>query len=154
MKRVVPVILFVALCLFVGYVSRYLQAVSLAEWYPALVLSPLTPPSSVFPVVWALLYVLMGIAAGIMWGEYSVYSRLLFTLFSLQLVLNVLWSFCFFYMQSPLLGLIVIFAMDMLALMYVAGCFMVRRLAGWLMVPYMLWLLFATYLNGFIAVYN
>ena len=154
MKRVVPVILFVALCLFAGYVSRYLQAVSLAEWYPALVLSPLTPPSSVFPVVWALLYVLMGIAAGIMWGEYSVYSRLLFTLFSSQLVLNVLWSFCFFYMQSPLLGLIVIFAMDMLALMYVAGCFMVKRLAGWLMVPYMLWLLFATYLNGFIAVYN
>lgn len=154
MKRVVPVILFVALCLFAGYVSRYLQAVSLAEWYPVLVLSPLTPPSSVFPVVWTLLYVLMGIAAGIMWGEYSVYSRLLFTLFSLQLVLNVLWSFCFFYMQSPLLGLIVIFAMDMLALMYVAGCFMVKRLAGWLMVPYMLWLLFATYLNGFIAVYN
>lgn len=154
MRRVVPVILFVAICLLAGYVSRFLQTAALAEWYPSLFISPLTPPVSVFPVVWGLLYVLMGIAAGIMWGVRSIYSRLLFTLFSLQLVLNVLWSFCFFYMQSPLMGLIIILIMDMLAFMYVAGCFVVKRVAGWLMVPYVLWLLFATYLNGFIAVYN
>ncbi|MBQ8271008.1 MAG: tryptophan-rich sensory protein [Bacteroidaceae bacterium] len=154
MKKVVPVIMFVALCLFAGYVSRVLQASSLDLWYPALLKSPLTPPDAAFPIVWSLLYVLMGVAAGIMWGVRSIYSRLLFTLFSLQLVLNVLWSFSFFYMMSPLMGLVVILVMDMLALIYVAGCFVVNKVAGWLMVPYMLWLLFATYLNGFIAVYN
>ena len=154
MKKIVPVILFVALCLLAGYVSRLLQASSLEMWYYTLVQSPLTPPAAVFPVVWSVLYILMGVAAGILWGERSIYSRLLFTLFSLQLLFNIAWSFCFFYMQSPLLGLVVILAMDMLALIYVAGCFVVRKLAGWLMVPYMLWLLFATYLNGFVAVYN
>ena len=154
MRKVVPVILFVAICLFAGYVSRLLQASSLVGWYPSLVLSPLTPPAAAFPVVWGVLYVLMGVAAGIMWGVRSIYSRLMLTLFTTQLLLNVLWSFCFFYMQSPLMGLVVLLVMDMLALMYVAGCFMVRRASGWLMVPYVLWLLFATYLNGFVAVYN
>ena len=154
MRKVVPVILFVAICLFAGYVSRLLQASSLAGWYPSLVLSPLTPPAAVFPVVWGVLYVLMGVAAGTMWGVRSIYSRLMLTLFTTQLLLNVLWSFCFFYMQSPLMGLVVLLLMDMLALMYVAGCFMVRKASGWLMVPYVLWLLFATYLNGFVAVYN
>ncbi len=154
MKKVVPVILFVAISLLAGYVSRLLQAEALNFWYPFLVKAPLTPPAAVFPVVWGVLYVLMGVTAGILWGVPSVYSRLMFSLFSMQLLLNVLWSFCFFSMQSPLVGLIVLLVMDMLALMYVAGCFLVKRLAGWLMVPYMLWLLFATYLNLFIAVYN
>ena len=154
MKKVLPVIMFMALCLFAGYVSRLLQASSLVDWYPMLIKSPLTPPDAAFPIVWAVLYVLMGLTAGILWGQRSVYSRLLFTLFSLQLLLNALWSLCFFYMTSPLMGLVIILIMDMLALLYVAGCFIVNRVAGWLMVPYMLWLLFATYLNGFIAVYN
>lgn len=154
MRKIVPVIVFVALCLLAGYVSRLLQAFSLVEWYPSLIVSPLNPSAGVFPVVWLVLYVLMGVAAGIMWGVRSIYSRLLFTLFTMQLLLNVLWSFCFFYMQSPLMGLVVLLVMDMLALMYVAGCFVVCRASGWLMMPYMLWLLFATYLNGFIAVYN
>ena len=108
MKKIVPVILFVALCLLAGYVSRLLQASSLEMWYYTLIQSPLTPPAAVFPVVWSVLYILMGVAAGILWGERSIYSRLLFTLFSLQLLFNIAWSFCFFYMQSPLMGLVVI----------------------------------------------
>lgn len=154
MKKVVPIIVFVALCLIAGYVSRVLQAFSLEFWYPALIKSPLSPPDVAFPIVWAILYVLMGISAGLMWGVSSIYSRLLVTLFSLQLLLNILWSFCFFYMQSPLMGLVIILALDMIVLMYVAGSFVVNRLCGWLLVPYMLWLLFATYLNGYVAVYN
>lgn len=154
MKRVVPIIIFVAICLFAGYMSRLLQSFSLDYWYPTLVVSPLSPPNAAFPIVWSVLYILMGVSAGLMWGIRSIYSRLLVTLFTLQLLLNVLWSFCFFYMQSPLMGLVVILALDMIAIMYVAGSFMVRRLCGWLLVPYLAWLLFATYLNGFIAVYN
>ena len=154
MKRLFPILIFVAICFFAGYLSRLLQAPSLETWYPGIVKSPLTPPAMAFPVVWAVLYLLMGVAAGILWGERSVYLRLLFTLFTMQLVLNVVWSFCFFYMQSPLMGLVTLLEMDMLALMFVAGCFVVCRVAGWLMVPYLVWLLFATYLNGYTAVYN
>ena len=154
MKRILPIIGFVALALFAGYISRLLQSSSLELWYPAVVKSPLTPPDAFFPIVWGVLYILMGVAAGLLWSVRSIYSRLLFTLFALQLVLNVLWSFCFFFMQSPVMGLVVILFMDMFAFMYVAGCFMVKRACGWLMMPYVLWLLFATYLNAFIAIVN
>lgn len=154
MKKVVPIIVFVAICLLVGYMSRLLQAFSLEYWYPTLTISPLSPPGVAFPIVWGILYLLMGVSAGLMWGVRSIYSNLLLTLFTLQLLLNVLWSFCFFYMQSPLMGLVILLALDMIVIMYVAGCFMVRRLCGWLLVPYVIWLLFATYLNGFVAVYN
>lgn len=154
MKRVVPIIVFVTICLLVGYMSRLLQAFSLEYWYPTLTISPLSPPGVAFPIVWGILYLLMGVSAGLMWGVRSIYSNLLLTLFTLQLLLNVLWSFCFFYMQSPLMGLVILLALDMIVIMYVAGSFMVRRLCGWLLVPYVIWLLFATYLNGFVAVYN
>lgn len=154
MKRVVPIIIFVALCMLAGYASRLLQEGALEQWYPTLVVSPLSPSNAVFPIVWTILYILIGVSAGVMWNVHSVYSRLLLTLFFLQLLLNVLWSFCFFSMQSPLMGLVVILALDMIVLMYVAGSFMVSRMCGWLLVPYALWLLFATYLNGYIAVYN
>lgn len=154
MKRLFPIICFIAVALFAGYISRLLQAFSLEFWYPALAKSPLTPPDAVFPAVWGVLYILMGVAAGILWNVRTIYSRLLFSLFALQLVLNVLWSFCFFYMQSPLLGLVAILFMDMLAMMYVTGCFLVKRVCGWIMIPYVLWLLFATYLNAFIVIVN
>ncbi len=154
MKRILPFLLFVALCLFAGYLSGLMQTASLGNWYPYIIKSPLTPPAVLFPVIWTALYILMGIVAGILWNSVTIYSRLLFTLFFAQLFFNLLWSFCFFYMQSPLMGLVVLMVLDMLALMYIAGCFVVNRFCGWLMMPYMLWLLFATYLNGFIVLYN
>ena len=154
MKRILTSLFFVILCLVVGYISGLMQAASLETWYPFITKSPITPPAAVFPVVWTILYILMGIVAGILWSRNSIYSRLLFTLFFAQLLFNPLWTFCFFYMQSPLLGFVVIMVLDMLALMYIAGCFVVSKLCGWLTMPYILWLLFATYLNGYIALMN
>ena len=154
MKRILTSLFFVILCLVVGYISGFMQAASLETWYPFITKSPITPPAAVFPVVWTILYILMGIVAGILWSRNSIYSRLLFTLFFAQLLFNLLWTFCFFYMQSPLLGFVVIMVLDMLALMYIAGCFVVSKLCGWLTMPYILWLLFATYLNGYIALMN
>ena len=154
MKRLLTSLFFVILCLVVGYISGLMQAAALETWYPFITKSPITPPAAVFPAVWTILYILMGIVAGILWSRNSIYSRLLFTLFFAQLLFNLLWTFCFFYMQSPLLGFVVIMVLDMLALMYIAGCFVVSKLCGWLTMPYILWLLFATYLNGYIALMN
>ena len=154
MKRILTSLFFVILCLVVGYISGLMQAASLETWYPFITKSPITPSAAVFPVVWTILYIRMGIVAGILWSRNSIYSRLLFTLFFAQLLFNLLWTFCFFYMQSPLLGFVVIMVLDMLALMYIAGCFVVNKLCGWLTMPYILWLLFATYLNGYIALMN
>ena len=97
MKRSVSVLLWVLVCFAIGAVASYLQSDALVEWYPYLNNSSLTPPAWVFPVAWSVLYLLMGISVGLLWGVRSIYSTILYLLFGMQLVLNFLWSVFFFY---------------------------------------------------------
>ena len=154
MKRFVPMLQFAVISLLVGYFSRLLQGSSMETWYPTLVKSPLTPPGYVFSIVWAVLYLLMGISAGIIWNARTSYSWVLISLFFIQLGINLLWSFCFFNMQSPVLGFAVLVALFMFVLVYVVGSYMQSKVAAYLNIPYLLWLLFALYLNGYTAIYN
>lgn len=154
MKRLIPILQFVVISLLVGYFSRLLQGSSMEIWYPTIAKSSLTPPGYVFSLVWGVLYVLMGTSAGIIWSARTSYSWVLISLFFLQLGINLLWSFSFFYMQSPILGFAVLVALFMFVLVYVAGSFMQSRIAAYLNIPYLLWLMFALYLNGYTAFYN
>jgi tryptophan-rich sensory protein len=154
MKRFTPILLFIIISFLVGYFSMLLQAESMILWYPNLTISSLTPPGYVFSIVWSVLYLLMGISAGLVWNTRTVYSWTLILMFIVQLALNMLWSFCFFYMQLPLLALVVLLALFLTVAAYVVGCYGQNRLAAFLNVPYMLWLLFATYLNGYVVVFN
>lgn len=154
MNRTVSIVLWVFLCFAVGAVAAFLQSPSMEEWYPLLNKSPLTPPAWAFPVAWSILYLLMGISAGLLWGVRSIYSTFLYLLFVIQLSLNFLWSIFFFTLRSPLLGFVDIILLDMFVVIYIAGCYVVKRSASWLMLPYILWLAFATYLNGYIILYN
>lgn len=154
MRRFLPILLFVLLSFFVGYVSMLLQQEALQGWYPSLIKSSLTPPGIVFSIVWGVLYLLMGISAGIVWNMRTVYSWVLAVLFFVQLALNLLWSLCFFYLQSPLLGFVVLVVFFMVLAVYVAGCYKQNRMSALLNIPYLLWLLFAGYLNFYIVLYN
>lgn len=154
MKRLVPILFFVLLSYFVGYLSMLFQQEALQVWYPSLDKSFLTPPGYVFSIVWAVLYLLMGISAGIIWSMRTVYSWVLAVLFFVQLAFNLLWSVCFFYLQSPLLGFVVLVVFFMLLVVYVAGCYKQNRLSAILNIPYLLWLLFAGYLNCYIVFNN
>ena len=153
-RTFLSVLKFVVLSLLVGYVSSLLQRESMSTWYPLLNKSSLTPPGSIFALVWGALYILMGISAGLVWGRRTSASWMLLIMFLLQLFLNLLWSFCFFYMQLPLLALVVLLALFLTVAAYVVGCYGQNRLAAFLNVPYMLWLLFATYLNAYVVVFN
>ena len=141
----------ILLAFMVGAIGSYIQGSALEEWYPYLEKSPLTPPAIVFPIAWSVLYLLMGISAGVMLskGDMSVLK-----LWLLQLLLNFLWSACFFALRSPFLGLIVIFALDVTVFAYIVYSASRQVVASWLFVPYMLWLIFATYLNGYIYIHN
>ena len=153
-RTFLSVLKFVVLSLLVGYVSSLLQRESMSTWYPLLNKSSLTPPGNVFALVWGVLYILMGISAGLVWGRRTSASWMLLLMFLVQLFRNLLWSFCFFYMQLPLLALVVLLALFLTVAAYVVGCYGQNRLAAFLNVPYMLWLLFATYLNGYVVVFN
>lgn len=154
MKKSLSVAIWVVLCLVLGYLSSLLQSESIVEWYPTLVRSPLSPPNWLFPVVWTLLYILMGISVGLLAGVRTLYATVLYVLFVIQLALNIMWSFFFFYLQDPLIGFMDIILLDMFALLYIVGAFVVNKPSAWLFLPYVIWLMFATYLNGYIMIYN
>ena len=154
MKTFVPVILFVLISFIVGYISMLLQQEALLNWYPSLDKSSLTPSGYVFSIVWGVLYLLMGLSAGIIWSMHSTYSWVLTLLFVVQLVFNLLWSLCFFYFESPVLGFAVLIVLFMFVMLYVAGCYTQNKFAAIINIPYLLWLLFAGYLNAYVAMNN
>lgn len=154
MKRIVPIISFVLISLTVGYISKNIQDPSMQEWYPSLATSSLNPPGIVFAIVWPILYLLMGISAGLLWRIRSIYTWLTMMLFFVQLGLNLLWSVAFFGMQSPLLGLVILIMLLMAVTLYIVVAYMQNRAAALLNIPYLLWLLFAFYLNGYVVLSN
>lgn len=151
MKKFLAYFIPILLAYSVGALGSYIQGEALVEWYPTLVKSPLTPPAIVFPIAWSLLYLLIGISAGTMLvrGDVSVLRLWLF-----QLLLNFLWSVLFFALRSPFLGLLCILALDVAVIAYIIYTAGRRPAAAWLFVPYILWLIFATYLNGYIYINN
>ena len=154
MKRIVPIFSFVIISFAVGYVSKIIQEPSMQEWYPTLVKSSLNPPGVVFAIVWPVLYLLMGISAGIIWSIRSIYTWLTMLLFFVQLGLNLVWSVTFFGLQSPVLAFLILILLFVAVLLYAAAAFLQNRAAGCMNIPYLLWLLFAMYLNGYVVIYN
>ncbi len=147
-----PYIIQVALALAAGGLSALLGGGM--DAYGELTKPPLSPPGWVFPVVWTILYVLMGIAAGIIITSGDTDRHSAMRLYYLQLALNVLWTPLFFRF-----GLLTLAAVWLAAL--VVAVFLTRRrfgaisaTAGWLLLPYLLWCIFALYLNIGFAVLN
>lgn len=155
LSDIFALVFFIFFCLMIGIISSAFMQDSLISWYPNLIMSELTPPSEVFMPVWTLLYTIMGIAFWSVWGHrtnpaFPWASILFFT----GLFLNAIWSFCFFYLQNPLLGLVDLIGLDFIAVLTTIFFFKVSRMAGILMLPYLAWISFATYLNAFILVAN
>jgi len=120
-----------------------------ATWYPTLTKPGFTPPNWLFGPVWTTLYAMMGVAAVLVWWKRSddtTSQRALF-LFVIQLVLNGGWSFAFFGARSPTLGLVVIAALWIVLAWTTERFFRIRAAAGWLLVPYLLWVTYAGALN-------
>ncbi|WP_289730649.1 TspO/MBR family protein [uncultured Alistipes sp.] len=142
------------LCLALGALAGWLQRDSITEWYPTLLKSAATPPNILFPIVWGVLYLLMGISAGRILTAPAGNRGEVMTIWGIQLGFNFLWSILFFVARSPLLGMIGIVSLDALVMLYIAHSYRIRRDAAWLFVPYLVWILYATYLNARILALN
>ena len=154
MRTVVAIPMWVIVCFAVGLVASYMQNDSLTMWYPLLRRSPLTPPNIVFPIVWSILYLLMGISAGIVTASTHRCKRPVLSIFIIQLLLNFMWCIFFFTLRNPMLGFVDIIVLDVAVLLYIVRSRAVSRVASYLFVPYILWLLMASYLNGYILMCN
>ena len=123
---------------------------NIPTWYAGLAKPAFTPPNWAFPVAWTILYALMALA---LWRILSLPAdrpgrKGAVTAFFVQLALNMLWSFAFFGAQSPILGLVVILALIIAIVATIRAFWPLDRVAAWLLVPYLAWVLYATVLNG------
>ena len=122
---------------------------AIPTWYAGLRKPPYTPPNWVFGPVWTTLYILMGISVFLVWhkGLATNGVMLAFTLFWIQLAFNAFWSIIFFGMKSKGGGVIIIIVLWLLILATMIASFQVSWWAGTLLIPYIVWVGIASYLN-------
>lgn len=152
--HLLPYAIFSAIALGTGWLSSLLTRYGLENIYPTLQKSALTPPDIVFPIAWTILYVLMGVGMALVWNKGCPSRIRCLCLWIFQLFFNFFWSILFFGWNLHLAALIWLIGLFVLVVL-MALCF--RRsspLAAWLQVPYLLWLLFAGYLNGVVWILN
>lgn len=154
MPNYLKLIISLVLPQLAGGLGAFFTIASVESWYSTLVKPSWNPPSWLFAPVWTLLYVLMGIACYLIWKSDDPQKKALLKLYFLQLILNALWSPAFFGMQSPLFGLLIIVPFWVVIVLCIIRFKSVSSLASGLMVPYLLWVTFATALNTAILVLN
>jgi len=147
---------FIILCQLAGGIGSYFTAPAIPTWYAALKKPFVTPPDWVFAPVWIMLYVLMGIAAFLVWREdrQGKARQKAMVLFGTQLALNALWSFLFFGLRSPLAGLVGILVLTACVFLTLRLFIRISYPAGILLIPYLLWTGFAAGLNFSIYLLN
>ena len=147
-RNSIALMIFVGLCLAVEVVSGLATRQSVSTWYAALNKPAWTPPGWLFAPVWTVLYISMGVAAWLVWQKRATSAVTpALVLFFVQLVLNGLWSLFFFGQRQIGLGLVDIGLLWLVLAATLVLFWMVRPLAGGLLIPYLMWVSFATALN-------
>lgn len=150
MEKFIKIALVVLVCVSLGYFSGMVTRESVTTWYPTLVKPFFNPPNWIFAPVWGLLYIMMGVAAGLVWSgdsdEKAIKKALGF--FAVQFVLNMLWSYLFFGLHNPLLALVEIVLLWLMIWETFNMFKMINKTAGYLLIPYLAWVSFATILNA------
>jgi benzodiazapine receptor len=147
--NVTKFVVSIVVCQCAGIIGSVFTTPAIPTWYATLQKPAFTPPNWLFAPAWITLYLLMGIAAFLIWrvGLENKRVRMALIIFLVQLVLNSLWSVAFFGMQSPLYGFIVIIILWLAILLTILLFARISAVAAWLLVPYILWVSFASALN-------
>jgi benzodiazapine receptor len=136
-------------CLSAGLIGSLFTFASIPTWYAGLTKPPFSPPNWIFGPVWTTLYILMGIAMYLVWVKKGSLK-----LFFLQLVFNAGWSVVFFGLRSILGGMIVISILWVLIVAVTDTFYRIERLAAYLLIPYLVWVSFASILNFSLLLLN
>lgn len=149
-------LLCILICQSVGFFGSVFTSRSVATWYPALIKPDFTPPGWIIGLVWIILYTLMGISLFLVVqkGLDRPEVKVAVYVFLAQLVVNGLWSYAFFGIRSPLAGLAVIALLFLLIVFTILKFWPISRNSAILLLPYILWVSFASYLNFLIWTLN
>ena len=156
MRNFLKLISSVISCELVGILGAFFTTTAIPTWYAHLNKPSFSPPNWLFGPVWTLLYLLMGISVYLIWSKglkkKSIKSAL--KLFLVQLALNFIWTPIFFGLRSLEFGLIVIVAMWIYIFLTIKSFYPISKLSAYLLIPYLLWVSFATILNASLALLN
>ena len=146
---------FILVCQMAGIIGSVFTAPAVKGWYTTINKSPLNPPSWVFAPVWTILFIMMGISVSIIWlSEKNEARTKALKVFFVQLVLNTLWSIIFFGLKNPALAFVEIILL-WLAILYTIILFRkINRKASCLLIPYILWVSFASVLTLSVVLLN
>ena len=151
MQKFLPCLL---LCLGGGWLTGLVTEHGIKQWYPHLIKPYGTPPDVVFPIVWTILYICMAIALSLLWTSKKRGKRRSIIFFMVQLFLNFIWSWLFFYLEEPALALVDVVILWVLIWMTIKSFKPYTRYGSYLLIPYLAWVTYALYLNLFIVIYN
>lgn len=151
MNKLTKILTVVVTCVAIGYLSGTVTQESILTWYPSLIKPSFNPPNWIFGPVWSMLYIMMGVAAGLIWdrmeNEKEIVKNALI-IFAIQLTLNALWSYLFFGLRNPMVAGIEIILLWLMIFETYTQFVKINKIAGYLLLPYLAWVSFATVLNG------
>jgi len=154
-KNHLSLIIWIVALIAIGGVIGSLTKPEISTWYSTLNRSTLTPPNYVFPIAWTILYGIIGVCGWLIWRASSFPKlSIIKTLYVAQLILNWSWTPLFFHYHLTGLSLVVLVAMDVLVCALICIAYQRMRAVSLLMIPYLSWILFASYLNFYIWQYN
>lgn len=149
MKKTLQIILAIIICEAAGIIGSIATTPAIPTWYAGLQKPSFNPPSWLFGPVWITLYALMGIALFLVWKKRkeNKLAKPAIILFSAHLVLNAIWSILFFGLQNPFWALIDIAILWLIIIILIGLFWQIKKPAAYLLLPYLVWVSFATILN-------
>ena len=151
MNKIFRIAIVVIICLAVGYLSGMVTRASITTWYPTLVKPSFNPPNWIFAPVWTSLYVMMGVAAGLIWNQITTQKSAVtkaLQFFTIQLILNALWSYLFFGLHNLMLATIEVVLLWLMIFETYSQFAKINKTASYLMLPYLAWVSFASVLTA------
>lgn len=151
MNKYVKITISISVCLLVAFLASFATQSSVKTWFVTIEKPFFNPPSWLFAPVWTLLYIMMGIAVGLIWSSDFKDRKMVksaMIIFGIQLGLNALWSILFFGLRNPLLAFIEILLLWLFIFETIKAFRPIDCLASKLLYPYLAWVSFATILNA------
>lgn len=155
MNKYAKLLISIVIPLSIGFLGSFFTTTGEGSWYSQINKPVFNPPNFLFGPVWTTLFVLIGISFYLIWQKgFGKDKKFLIGIFGLQLLLNFLWSFFFFGLENPLIALFDIFLLIAAIIINIIIYYRKQKLSGILLIPYLLWVCFATLLNYAIYILN
>lgn len=153
-NKIIHLIISIFICQFAGLIGSFFTSPNIPTWYASISKPAFTPSSWIFAPAWITLYLLMGVSLYIIWEKGLKKNKFAVSVFGLQLALNSIWSILFFGLQNPFIAFIEIIVLWFAILATIILFYKIDRRAAYLLIPYILWVSFASLLNYSIWILN